>query len=267
MTSQTTRYSIDIDAGKRLFQCFTLFILFFLMGISLYPAIALMLHFTPAVHTALGWTLLILAAIVVFNYVYLIGLLVLRVIIPVPKEGFYPTAAGGRPTTAYMLYMFNILLVKARYSAPWCAYLGCYLANLFPLKFFFQKYFGPYTTSTSFGDSWRCIDPYFIEAGKNVQFGGFCLIAGHWFDHTGMRLAKVKIDDYALIGGLSMINAGVEIGTHAIVGMRSNVLPGTKIGPYEYWAGNPAKKIKNLPRPGAVPAEGGQARHGPPDTA
>ena len=48
---------------------------------------------------------------------------------------------------------------------------------------------------------------------------------------------------------------GVEVGHHAVVGNRSNVTPGTIIKPYEFWAGVPAKKIKDLAPEGQMRAE------------
>jgi acetyltransferase-like isoleucine patch superfamily enzyme len=90
------------------------------------------------------------------------------------------------------------------------------------------------------------LDPYLIEAGKNVQFGFGCLIAAHLFDRRGLLVRKVKISDHVVIGVQSVILPGVEIGHHSIIAIHSVLFPGTVVGPYEYWAGNPAKKIKNL---------------------
>ena len=90
------------------------------------------------------------------------------------------------------------------------------------------------------------MDPYLIEAGKNVQFGGFCTIAAHWFDHKGMTIRKTKIGDHAVIGATAFIGGGVEIGHHAVVAPGAVVLPGTVIGPYEFWAGNPARNFSKV---------------------
>ena len=54
----------------------------------------------------------------------------------------------------------------------------------------------------------------------------------------------------AFVGADCTILKGTEIGEHAVIGAGS-VVAGKKIGPYEIWAGNPAKFIKKLDVPNA----------------
>ncbi|MBU0617640.1 MAG: hypothetical protein KKI02_07975, partial [Planctomycetes bacterium] len=148
--------------------------------------------------------------------------------------------------------MLNVLLVKARVDPPWAAMFSSVLTRVPPLGPLFARFFGPHTTSITLGDTVELIDPHLIEAGKNVQFGFGCSIVAHHYDNRGMLIKKIKIGDYAVIGGKSTIMAGVEIGHHAVVASHAVVRPNTRIGPYEYWGGVPAKKIKDLKPEGQV---------------
>lgn len=240
----------QLNAGKKLLLVLFLLMEFVLIGAALWPTCWLILTYGPRSSTATHWVLLILGAILVFNYAYLIALLAIRIVIPRPKEGFFPRRPDGRPPREAVVYMLNALLVKARMHPPWAALISSVLVNLFPLHYFYRRFFGPNTPSISLGDTYRCIDPCLIEAGENVQFGGFCLISAHIFDVEGLLIRKVKIGDNALIGAETILSPGVEVGHHAMVAARSLVLPNTIIKPYEYWGGSPARKLKDLtPKP------------------
>ena len=236
----------ELDGGKR-----WLLFLFFLMelgllGISLWPAIWFILAYGPKAHTAIHWTFIIIGAILIFNYAYLLALLVFRIIIPKSKEGFYPRKPDGRPPSEAFLFMLNILLVKARYQTPWAGFISSVIANIFPLHRPFRRFFGPHTRSVTIGDTYRCFDPHMVVAGKNVQFGYGCTIIAHIFDNRGLLIRKVKIGDNAIVGGEATIMPGVIMGNNSILASRSLLPPDTIIKPYEYWAGVPAKKIKDM---------------------
>lgn len=57
--------------------------------------------------------------------------------------------------------------------------------------------------------------------------------------------APITIEHDVWIGAGAIILPGVTIRTGAVVGAGSVVTSGTEIKPYEVWAGNPAKKIKD----------------------
>ena len=57
----------------------------------------------------------------------------------------------------------------------------------------------------------------------------------------------------ALIGMNAVVLDGAEIGEGAIVAAGAVVLGGTKVGPYEIWAGVPARRMNK-------PADAGEAR-------
>lgn len=248
---------IDPDAGKRMLLVAGLVLELIMMAAALWPTAWLVMWFTPSATTPGRWVLIILGATLVFNFGYLIALLLFRLIIPYPREGLHKIGADGKVPPAIRQFMYNMLLVKARVDPPWAAMFSSVFTRVWPLGPLFARFFGPHTTSTTLGDTIQLIDPHLIEAGKNVQFGFGCTIVAHHYDNRGLLIKKIKIGDQAVIGGECTIMAGVEIGHHAIVASRSVVSPDTKIGPYEYWRGTPAKKVKDLQPQAAAPAAGG----------
>lgn len=241
-------FKIDLDSGKRLLQFALLVLEFLLMGLSLWPACWVILKFSQNTLTAFQWSLVILLAILVFNYMYLLLLLLLRIIIPVPKEGYFKKNPDGSQPIEVLIFMVNILLVILRFRPPWAAFISSLLVNIFPLHYFYRRYFGPDTPSTTLGDTYFCFDPYLLKAGKNVQFGALSALICHHYDNKGFFIKSIEIGDNSVIGGHSIIMAGVKIGCNSIIGNASRVLPNTIIGDYEYWSGNPAIKIKDLRR-------------------
>lgn len=243
---------IDPDTGKRILLVVGLVLELIMMAVGLWPAAWLVLRFAPGATTPGHWVLIILGAILVFNFGYLVALLFFRIILPYPREGLHTLSADGKVPPAIRRFMLNVLLVKARVDPPWAAMFSSVLTRVPPLGPLFARFFGPHTTSITLGDTVELIDPHLIEAGKNVQFGFGCSIVAHHYDNRGMLIKKIKIGDYAVIGGKSTIMAGVEIGHHAVVASHAVVRPNTRIGPYEYWGGVPAKKIKDLKPEGQV---------------
>ncbi len=242
---------LQLDIGKKLLLTLYLIMFFSLIACGLLPAALLYRALDPSLKHPVEWVGVVLLAVLVFYYGYLIGLLVLRIIIPMPKEGLYPNEPGGKPPREAILFMINTLLTKLRYNAPFASALPAVMVKLPPFNLAYQRLFGPDTPSTNLGDTCRLLDPYFIKAGRNVQFGFGSTVLAHFYDNRGLMLKRVEIGDHAVIGAESMICPGVKIGHHALIGVRSVVYPDTEIGPYEFWRGSPARKIKDL-KPGEV---------------
>lgn len=81
---------------------------------------------------------------------------------------------------------------------------------------------------------WVSTSPLF-HVGKNV-FGK------HFSEHDYAPYVRTSIGNDVWIGQNVLIKSGVSIGNGAVIGMGAVV---TKdIGPYEVWAGNPAKFIR-----------------------
>ena len=73
-----------------------------------------------------------------------------------------------------------------------------------------------------------------IEIGDNVSIGHNVVLHG------------CKVRDLALVGMSSTVMDDAVVGEGAIVAAGSVVLAKTEIGPYELWAGVPAKFIKKV---------------------
>jgi acetyltransferase-like isoleucine patch superfamily enzyme len=97
----------------------------------------------------------------------------------------------------------------------------------------------------------------FIEIGSNVTIGGNTAIYDTDFhslkaeERTAMpeilehvKTKPVIIEDNVFIGAHSLILKGTTIGRNSIVGAGSVV--SKSIPPFEIWAGNPAKKIREI---------------------
>ncbi len=76
--------------------------------------------------------------------------------------------------------------------------------------------------------------PVFCE-GRNV-------LGKNFSRHTFAPYAQVNIGNDVWIGSNCLIKQGVEIGNGAVIGMGSVLTK--NVGPYEIWAGNPAKLIR-----------------------
>ncbi len=247
---------LQLDIGKKMLLLLYVIMLLALLACGFLPSALLYRALAPTTEQPFLWTGVVLLCVLVFNWGYIIGLLVLRAVIPKPKEGIFPNHPGGRPPKEAILFMVNTLLTKLRYNAPYANGLLSVLVKLPPFHFAYRRLFGPDTPSTTLGDTCRLLDPYFIKAGKNVQFGFGSTVLAHFYDNRGLMLKRVEIGDHAIVGAESMICPGVKIGHHALVGVRSVVYPNTVIGPYEFWRGSPAVKVKDL-KPGEVLPEGG----------
>jgi maltose O-acetyltransferase len=93
-----------------------------------------------------------------------------------------------------------------------------------------------------------------IEIGNNVTISHNTLIFAHTVTPTSSYLGRiynqikgVSIADGAWIGANCTILPGVSIGTNCMVGAGSVVSKSTES--YSLCAGNPCRKIKDLPRP------------------
>lgn len=242
------------DVARRLVLTLFLTAELLLIGAALWPTCWLAMRYSSWATTPARWVLLILAAILVFNYAYLLALLALRLLIPRPPEGLFPRRPDGRPPREATVFMLNMMLTKARLHTPWAALFSSLLVHLFPFSIVYPRIFGPRTRS-HMGDVALILDPYYLEAGKDVTIGAGATITCHIFDHRGLFIKRVRIGDCAVIGGRSIILPGVEVGHHAVVGSQSLVKQNTIIRPYEFWAGIPARRIRDIRTPQA-PAEG-----------
>ncbi len=244
-SKRTRRDAQNWDLGTRGVILIGLLMNLGLLAGALLPTVWLVRAGAAWATTTPRWVLLLLGAVLVFNYGYLLGLLLLRIVIPVPKEGAY-SVVGDKLPRQVLVFMFNVLLMKARYEPPWAAMFASGLSNIHPLRGLFLRFFGPHSKTTLLGDTCFLLDPHLLFVGRNVLLGFHCTITAHLFDNRKLIIRRVVIEDFAVIGGQAGIQPGVHIGHHAVVAGRSHVMAGTVIGPYEYWEGDPARKVKTL---------------------
>lgn len=182
--------------------------------------------------------------ILVFNNLYVLELLGLRLLVPTPREGRYPMT--GRVPRPVIWSCLVAVLTKARLEAPFPGFLVFHLANLPPLVWLMGPIFGPRSRSCYVADP-HVIDPHLVTLGRNVVIGLNTTVAGHYQERDAVVFARTVIEDDAVIGGHAVIFGGVHVGRGAMVGAGSIVLPRTRIGPNEFWAGVPARKLRDLP--------------------
>ncbi|MCG8409167.1 MAG: hypothetical protein MI923_28520 [Phycisphaerales bacterium] len=193
--------------------------------------------------------------VVLYNLIYVALLVLLRLPIPTPRPGVYSTVSRmdlRKSSSRQLLYScFIALLTKARYEAPFPAFLVFHISNLPPMRWLMGSVFGPKSRSCYVTDP-TILDPSFVEIGRNVVIGSGTDIAGHCQLPDLVSLKKTKIEDDAVIGANCTVFGGVHIKRGAMIGAGSVVSPYTVVGPSEYWSGVPAVKIRDLPRPGHI---------------
>lgn len=204
----------------------------------------------PQVAWSWGWKLAMW--MLVFNYAYVLELLVLRALIPTPKEGRY-SIRHRVPPAAIIWSCLCAVLTKARFEPPFPGFLVFHVANLPPLSWLMNAVFGPRSKSCYVVDP-RIIDPYMVTIGRNVTIGFNTTIAGHYQDRDSVVLKRTIIEDEVLVGGHTAIFGGVHIGRGAVIRAGSVLMPGTVVGPEEYWGGVPARKLREMPFPEEAPA-------------
>jgi len=130
-------------------------------------------------------------------------------------------------------------LILALHRSP----LRGYLEDFSIPRYLFYRLMGAKIDRTLFvGGEARILDPWALEAGRNVVIGAFAKVAGHVIQGDRLIIRPVRIGDGATVGGNASVFAGVKIGEGAVVGACSYVGVGTHIPPYEVWSGVPAKK-------------------------
>lgn len=73
-----------------------------------------------------------------------------------------------------------------------------------------------------------------------VQIGNYVTV------ESGVTLHGCLVEDQCFIGVGATVLDGAEIGKGSMIGPGSLVTPGTMIGDGEFWAGSPARKVRDL---------------------
>ncbi len=185
-------------------------------------------------------------AILLFNLIYVAHLVIIRLVVPTPKEGSYSMAPGAPLDRQLIWAALVAMLTKARYQAPFPGVFVFHIANLPPMRWFMNRVFGPKSKSCYVLDP-IIGDPHLTEIGRNVVFGFNASVTCHTQQRDTISVKKVVIGDDVLVGANAVIFSGCEIGRGAVILSGAVVSPNTIVGEYEVWGGMPAKKIKDLP--------------------
>ena len=201
--------------------------------------------FTADLQQAWRWSAAAGRFIILFNLIYVAELVVLRLPIPTPREGRYDTSRRVPDRQVFWSCLLAVL-TKARYEAPFPGFLVFHFANLPPLAWLMGPVFGPRSRSAYVIDP-HVLDPHLVTLGRNVVIGFNATVAGHYQERDAVVFKRTIIEDDVLVGGHAVIFGGVHIRGGSMIGAGAVVLPGTIVGPNEFWAGVPARKIRDLP--------------------
>lgn len=238
----------DLTTGLRLLLLLDVAVRLFIWSTALGLTLWIMSHISPpppltasmSFENSIRWGGTAVRFALLYNGVYLVLLLLLRLITPTPREGRYPV--GGSRLDRQLVYASVLsCLTKARMQAPFPAFLVFQLSNLPPLRWVFGPIFGPRSRSCFVLDP-NILDPHLVTLGRNVTIGFGTTIAGHYQERNAVVFARTTIEDDVLIGAHCAIPGGVRIGRGAILAPGSLVVPGTVIGAGEFWYGYPARR-------------------------
>ena len=126
----------------------------------------------------------------------------------------------------------------------------CKLVPWMPLKIFLLRHCLGMRIGRNVGVAPVDFSPLFpelISIGDNSAIGWKATIGCHFFTHSKVILARVRIGRNVLVGALSTILPGVTIGDNAVVTVHSVV--DRDIPPGEVWGGVPARRIQKLKKP------------------
>ncbi len=180
--------------------------------------------------------------VLLFNVIYVAELVILRLLIPTPKEGRYTSGPGAKFNRQLIWSSLVGILVKARYYAPFPGFLVFHIANLPPMVWLMGPIFGPKSRSCYFTDP-IIVDPSFVEIGRNVVLGFGSAIGAHTVTHDTLEIRRTIIEDDVIVGGNASVFGGVHLKSGCMIGAGSILRPNTVVGPNEFWAGIPARKI------------------------
>ena len=196
--------------------------------------------------TAWSWSVKLAYLVLVFNLIFLGHLIVLRALIPAPKEHYLSFQDNEGLPPGLIRSALIATLVKARYEPPFPGFLVFHIGNLPPLCWLMKHTLGPKSRSCFVLDP-PITDPAHTEIGRNVTIGGQTSIIAHTHNRDGISVKKTIIEDDVMIGAHALVYGGCTIKRGAVVFGGSVVRPNTTIGENEAWGGVPAKKIKDLP--------------------
>ena len=212
------------------------------IGVALIPSVSILYlflihtyHWIPILRVVvfsmlcgLGWF--------VFGFTLLTAIVVLNRLFPVRlPEGTWPMAPVLLRWTYHnsCIAMANYVFLKFLFLSPYAIWffrgMGAKMGKRIQLN------------------SGQLTDVYLIEIGDDCIIGSEARIICHQFSRGRLTLKRVKIGDRVMVGIMSVISPGVDIGDDATVMPNSFVLKNTKIPPGTVWGGVPAVQIDRKP--------------------
>jgi carbonic anhydrase/acetyltransferase-like protein (isoleucine patch superfamily) len=206
---------------------------FFIVGAFWYNYLTFMQH-------TLVKILLIPVAILINFFIIAFGVavfgklfLIILNLMHKPKQGIFKIEKGN---TDYEFWRLRIQLKK----------LVLWVMNNNPLPWidiWGFKWFGVQVhLSSHMFDSW--IDTEFIEIKRKVTVGQGAVVMSSMVLGKYLIIKKIKFEDYTVIGGVSNIAPGTEIGKESIIGAFSTTHYNQKLDDGWVYFGNPVSKLK-----------------------
>lgn len=212
------------------------------IGLALVPSVSILyLFWTHTCHWMPVWRVVVFSILsgfgwFVFGFTLLIAIVALNRIFPVRlPEGTWPMSSDLLRWTYHnsCIAMANYIFLKFLFLSPYIIWffrgMGAKMGKRIQLN------------------SGQLTDVYLIEVGDDCVIGSEARIICHQMSRGCLTLKRVKIGNRVMIGIMSVICPGVEIGDGATVMPNSFVLKNTKIHPGTVWGGVPAVQIKRKP--------------------
>ncbi len=99
-------------------------------------------------------------------------------------------------------------------------------------------------------------DQNLLEVGDDSVIGGDVTLVCHSAEAGRLVTARTRIGCGVTVGLMAVILPGCTLGDHAVIAAGAVLMKGTTVGPYEVWAGSPARRVGRR-RPRAATARPG----------
>ncbi len=237
-----SEFEIDFVSTSAINKIDLRFLIFYIpiIWISLYLIVCFWYNYFFLIQMNIIRILLIPVAILVNFFILAFGVavfgklfLIILNLIHKPKEGIFKIEKENRD---YQFWRLRIQLKK----------LVLWVMNNNPLPWIDPwgfRWFGVQVDfSSHMFDSW--VDSEFIEIGRKVTVGQGAVVMSSMVLGKYLIIKKVIFDDYTVIGGVSNIAPGTEVGEETIIGAFSTSHYNQKLDPTWVYFGNPVLKLK-----------------------
>ena len=228
-----------------------------ILGVAAAPGVALAGWIASLLPAAGAWRALGLGVAIAAGY-FAFGLALL-IVLPVAR---WVTLARGTPVGrfpyfsfgAYRWASYNALTLILRFSfVNWI--------RVTPLLPLYHRLMGARIGRRVQINTAVVADQNLVEIGDDTVVGGDVTLICHTAEKGELVTAPVRIGRGVTIGLMAVVFPGCVIGDGAVISAGSVLSKGTRVGPFEIWAGVPARKVGRR-RPRAVAARPGAENSG-----